>query len=112
MPRMRRGALARALMQCSMAVDDAANGHMGSPDLTSPERIMQQTASVVAVTGSSSWHCYVALSMVQTGWQGTVGWSVWTHIFCAKAGVVGIHAILCASIVGGYSIVPVAEGYP
>ena len=31
------------------------------------------------------------------------------HIFGAKAGVVGVHAVLRSTIVGGYAIVPVTE---
>ena len=32
-----------------------------------------------------------------------------THVFGAKAGVVGVHAVLSSTIIGGYAIVPVAE---
>lgn len=31
--------------------------------------------------------------------------------FSSKAGVVGVHAILCSAVVGGNATVPIAEGY-
>ena len=41
--------------------------------------------------------------------QAVRGSEAGAHIFGTKAGVVGVHAVLRSTVVGGYAVVPVTE---